>query len=444
MKHLAMKKVPRYTSYPTAPHFGVLTGHDYKAWLKKINKEDSISLYVHIPFCEQLCWYCGCNTKITSKYDPISKYVSNLCKEIKSIAGSLPTKMNVSHIAWGGGTPTKLSPPDFKRISDLLFSKFNVLEGAEISVEIDPRTLSGKMIKTLGACKVNRASFGVQDFDKGVQEAINRIQPYEVTANVVSELRDAGVTNLNFDLIYGLPLQTEETIRETITKTKYLLPERVALFGYAHVPWMKKHQLLLERHHLPTAEERLRLVNLATNELEKAGYVKIGLDHFALPTDSMAMHWKQGTLKRNFQGYTVDSAKTLIALGASSIGKLPNAYIQNHTSVKDYNDAIENTGYATLKGIALTKEDRLRSEIISSLMCTLSVDLDTACKIHGIDIVSLSADSAKVKAYVSEGIVEMEDNRIEVTLKGRPYVRLIAACFDSYLDKGAAKHSSAI
>tara|TARA_R110000868_G_scaffold190862_1_gene434714 strand:- start:15432 stop:16766 length:1335 start_codon:yes stop_codon:yes gene_type:complete len=444
MKHLAMKQVPRYTSYPTAPHFGVMGAGEYSKWLQSIDKDIPVSLYVHIPFCEQLCWYCGCNTKITSKYAPIESYVDHVIKEIDSVVASLPAKMKVSHIAWGGGTPTKLTPPDFKRISDKIMSSFDVLTGAEIAVEIDPRTLTDDMVETLGACGVNRASFGVQDFDAGVQEAINRIQPYNMTKRVVESLRAVGVSSVNFDLIYGLPLQTEETIIDTVEKTKSLMPDRIALFGYAHVPWMKKHQLLLERHHLPTTEERLVLVERATRELVSAGYVQIGLDHFALPTDEMAIHWKEGTLNRNFQGYTVDRAQTLIAFGASAIGKLPNAYIQNHTSVKDYNDAVHKTGYATNKGVELNAADKLRADIIGSLMCTLSVNLKDVCNAHGVDIESLAFDSAKVEEYIPTGIVKMSGDCIEITKEGQPYVRLIASCYDSYLESGKAKHSAAV
>lgn len=444
MKHLAMKQVPRYTSYPTAPHFGVLTSAVYKTFLAKQDVNKSISLYVHIPFCEQLCWYCGCNTRITSKYSPIAEYVKSVMTEIEHVVDALPAKMDVSHIAWGGGTPTKLESGDFKKLSDFIHTKFNVLPDAEIAVEIDPRTLKDDMVQMLGECGVNRVSFGVQDFDLGVQEAINRIQPYEMTRDVVEKLRAVGVKSVNFDLIYGLPLQTKETIVDTVDKTKSILPDRIALFGYAHVPWMKKHQLMLEKHHLPTTDERLVLVKTATDALVKAGYVRVGLDHFALPHDEMAIKWQQGSLGRNFQGYTTDEAETLIGFGASAIGKMPECYVQNHTSVKDYNDAIREVGFACHKGVALSEDDRIRADVITSLMCALSVDLNEVAVNHGVEVEYFDSSLSKVAEYVADGIVRVEGVVVSIPAEHQAYVRLIAACFDSYLETGKAKHSMAV
>jgi oxygen-independent coproporphyrinogen-3 oxidase len=440
-------RVPRYTSYPTAPHFhpGV-TGETYGGWLGEMDPKLELSLYLHIAFCAEMCWFCGCHTKITKRYGPVAAYMEALWREIELVADALPTRMTARHIHFGGGSPTILKSADFVRTLDLLKSRFLLKDGAEIAVELDPRTADEAYVKAMAGAGVTRASIGVQDLDPKVQQAINRIQPYEVTERVVGWLRQYGVPEVNIDLIYGLPHQSVDGLLETIdTSIKGFAPRRVALFGYAHVPWMKKHMRLIPDETLPDTETRWKQYELGCKMLtETHGYVQIGLDHFAAPDDAMAIALNTKKLHRNFQGYTTDSASTLIGFGASGIGSLPQGYVVNEGEVHAYQRSIAEGKLTTSRGIAISDDDRLRREIIERLMCDLEIDLDMVAGRHGISASHFEAELAALAPLQADGLVQVDGNRISVTPDGRTLVRAVCAAFDRYLKAGEQRHSKAV
>ncbi len=440
-------RVPRYTSYPTAPHFhpGV-TGETYGGWLGEMDPKLELSLYLHIAFCAEMCWFCGCHTKITKRYGPVAAYMEALWREIELVADALPTRMTARHIHFGGGSPTILKSADFVRTLDLLKSRFLLKDGAEIAVELDPRTADEAYVKAMAGAGVTRASIGVQDLDPKVQQAINRIQPYEVTERVVGWLRQYGVPEVNIDLIYGLPHQSVDGLLETIdTSIKGFAPRRVALFGYAHVPWMKKHMRLIPDETLPDTETRWKQYELGCKMLtETHGYVQIGLDHFAAPDDAMAIALNTKKLHRNFQGYTTDSASTLIGFGASGIGSLPQGYVVNEGEVHAYQRSISEGKLTTSRGIAISDDDRLRREIIERLMCDLEIDLDMVAGRHGISGSHFEAELAALAPLQADGLVQVDGNRISVTPDGRTLVRAVCAAFDRYLKAGEQRHSKAV
>jgi oxygen-independent coproporphyrinogen-3 oxidase len=437
------RPVPRYTSYPTAPHFHAgIDAAAYRAWLGAVGDEASLSLYLHVPFCQRLCWYCGCHTKLARRYAPVADYVRLLEAEIGLVAAALPGRPPVRQIHWGGGTPTVLTPQDFARLTEVLHRHFAV-DAAEVAVEIDPRTLTRAMARTLAACGVVRASFGVQDFSPQVQEAINRVQSFEETAAAVDRLRDAGIASVNLDLMYGLPHQAVADVVRTVDLAVRLAPDRLALFGYAHVPWMKKHQRLIEDSALPNGAERFAQAEAAAVRLAAHGYRRIGLDHFARPEDGMAQALAAGRLRRNFQGYSVDEGEVLLGFGASAIGSLPQGYVQNAVPLNLYGEAIESGRLPTARGIALAPEDRLRRAVIERLMCDLAVDLDAVTGAPGA-AGRFAAELAALRGMEAEGLVEIAGPRVTVTEAGRPLVRTVCATFDAYLDRGAARHSRAV
>jgi oxygen-independent coproporphyrinogen III oxidase len=321
-------RVPRYTSYPTAPHFTEAVGSDrYVEWLGELKPGQDVSLYFHIPFCDTLCWFCGCHTKIVRNYKPVTEYIKVISKEISLISSRVSGRVKASHIHWGGGSPTILTGDDWRQIMDWIGKHFDIASDAEIAVEMDPRDTTEEYVKALAGAGVNRASIGVQDFDPEVQKAVNRIQSFETTERVVGWLRDHGITGLNMDLMYGLPHQTTERVVSTVDQAVTLAPQRIALFGYAHVPWMKAHQKLIDADTLPDTAARWDQAQAAANRLVEAGYEAIGLDHFARSDDSLAKARRDGRLHRNFQGYTVDEAPVLLGFGASAIGSLPQGYV---------------------------------------------------------------------------------------------------------------------
>jgi oxygen-independent coproporphyrinogen-3 oxidase len=439
------RPVPRYTSYPTAPHFHPGIGAPvYRRWLGELDPAEPISLYLHIPYCRELCWYCGCHTRATRRYGPLGDYRDGLMAEIDLVARALPGRMRVGHLHWGGGTPTILSPEDFLGLQERLRERFDIDPAGEIAIEIDPRNLEQPMIAALAEAGLTRASLGVQDFDPEVQRAINRWQPYDMTAAAVEALRAAGIVNLNFDLIYGLPRQTVASIIDTVDRAVALAPQRVALFGYAHVPWMKAHQRLIPEDTLPNGPERWAQAMAAAQRLQAAGYRWIGLDHFALPSDSMAVAAAGGRLQRNFQGYTTDSSQTLIGLGASAIGALPQGYVQNSTDIRVWSAAVLGGQPAVVRGIALDADDRLRRHVIERLMCDLAVDLDQAACSFGQESGYFDAERAQLDALVADGLIEFDGRRIVLTDLGRPLMRLVAAVFDRYLEPAAGRHSRAV
>jgi oxygen-independent coproporphyrinogen III oxidase len=437
--------VPRYTSYPTAPHFhsGIGSGQ-YRDWLSELGTKSTLSLYVHIPFCDRLCWFCGCTTKQTLRYDPVTTYLDFLKREIDKVGELTRNGPTVTRLHFGGGSPTMLQPDDLIALGSHLRSAFRFSEDAEICVEIDPNDMDETRLDALAGIGLTRASLGVQDFDPGVQETINRIQTFDTTRHVVDSLRARGVHSLNLDLLYGLPRQTCETLASSIEQALQLDADRLALFGYAHVPWMKKHQTLIDESLLPGHEERIEQSTLAARMLRCAGYASIGIDHFAKPDDDLAIAAKDGYLHRNFQGYTDDTASALIGLGASSISQLPQGYVQNSPATGDYQRRIENDGLAVVRGVALSPEDRMRAWVIERLMCAFEFSREELRRRFGPLSAEVDAEASKLADLENGEIFEQLTDRFRITESGRPYARLVASRFDTYLSNGAARHSAAV
>ncbi|TMI98438.1 MAG: oxygen-independent coproporphyrinogen III oxidase [Alphaproteobacteria bacterium] len=431
----AEQAAPRYTSYPTAPHFTAAVGPEtYAGWLEELPDEATLSLYLHVPFCAELCHYCGCHTKVVRRREPIEAYAGLLEREVDLLAART-AQQTVTSIHWGGGTPSMLGPDRLIALSDRLAAAFNCAP-AEHAIELDPRHIDRPLVQALGKIGVTRASLGVQEFAPHVQHAIGRIQPFEQVAAGVGMLREAGIGNLNFDLMYGLPHQSADDIGRSISLAHQLTPSRIALFGYAHVPWLKTHQRLVDAAALPGASERLAQAEAAREMLVSLGYVPIGLDHFARPGDGLALAAAAGRLRRNFQGYTTDNADALLGIGASAIGGLPRGFVQNAPDIAGYARSVENGRLATVRGIAFTADDRQRGRIIERLMCDFAAELDD----FGVD----SAVAEALAPLAAEGLVTIDNRRVAMTQAGRPFVRLAAAAFDTYLGKGAARHSRAV
>jgi oxygen-independent coproporphyrinogen-3 oxidase len=401
------------------------------------------SLYLHIPFCRSMCWYCGCHTTITAHNEPIADYVGLLRQEIDRVAAEIAQPLDVDSVHFGGGTPTIVTPADFIALVSLMRERFALSPDAEIAVEIDPRTLSGGIAEALGEAGVNRASLGVQSFDPVVQKAVNRIQSEATTLETVERLRRAGVEGINFDLIYGLPHQSLSSCITTAEAAIAMRPDRFAVFGYAHVPSFKKHQRMIEESALPGSALRVEQAEAIARTLVSAGYVRIGLDHFALVDDSLARAQAAGTLRRNFQGYTTDTAETLLGFGASAIGRTPQGYVQNAVGLGVYAEAIAAGGLASAKGYRLSGEDRLRGEVIERLMCDFEVDIGAICLRHGAQPESLLSGNERLDALVEDGVVEVVDGTVRMRGEHRFLVRAAAAAFDAYLNQSGRRHSQA-
>lgn len=441
----AAQRLPRYTSYPTAPHFSeMVDARTYRHWLSQVPEDAEASLYLHVPFCRSMCWYCGCHTTITRHDEPILDYLEVLRREIAMVSCVPAHRLAVGHVHFGGGTPTLLRPEDFLALMDLLRLRFRLRPDAEVAVEIDPRTLARPMAAALGAAGVTRASLGVQSFDPKVQQAINRIQSFEQTAAVTDGLRAAGVSGVNLDLIYGLPHQTVASCIETVARCLDLRPDRFAVFGYAHVPGFKPHQRRIDEAALPGAAERHAQAEAIADALQGAGYRRIGLDHFAHPDDPMARALDAGTLHRNFQGYTTDGGDLLLGFGASAIGRLPQGYVQNAVVLGSYAKRVMAGELATLKGIALSEDDRLRAELIERVMCDFQVDVAAVCARHGRDAAGFLAELRGLDQLVSDGIAVREGGSVRVPEPARPLVRTVAACFDARLQVQARRHAPAV
>lgn len=439
----ADRPLPRYTSYPTAPHFGAVDADVYRGWLAALPADAETSLYLHLPFCRSMCWYCGCHTTITARDEPIARYLAALHEEIRLVADAVPGRLSARHVHFGGGTPTLMKPDQFVALMDALRERFTIEPDSEVAIEIDPRTLEPAMIDALAAGGITRASLGVQSFDPVVQRAINRIQTYEQTAAATEGLRGAGIRAVNFDLIYGLPHQSVASCLETVEQAVALAPDRFAVFGYAHVPDFKRHQRKIEEAALPGGAERHAQAEAIAEALVDAGYVRIGLDHFARPGDSLAQALSNGSLHRNFQGYTTDSCETLLGFGASSIGRLPQGYVQNAVLIGDYQRRIADGALAVSKGRACAPEDRLRAAVIERIMCDYRVDLGEVCARFGADPDQL-ADNAGLERIIADGVARREGNVIMLDEDARPLVRVLAAAFDEYLGRAPARHSRAV
>ncbi|WP_342363987.1 oxygen-independent coproporphyrinogen III oxidase [Terrarubrum flagellatum] len=433
------RRLPRYTSYPTAPHFGVeVDSNVYRRWLEELPAGISGSLYIHIPFCNELCLYCGCHTNVAHRYESVSQYRELLATEISKVGQHVGDALEIQSLHWGGGSPTILRPEDFLTLTDALRKTFRFAVDAETAIEIDPRTFTRDRAEALGQAGVTRASIGVQSFAPAVQRAVRRVQSLADTQRVVEWLRAAGVARFNVDLMYGLPHQTVRDTTESAIAALTLDPDRIALFGYAHVPWMKRHQALLPEESLPGAGERRRQFEEAASVFVGAGYVRIGFDHFAKPDDPLASRGSR--LRRNFQGFTTDEAPALIGLGASAISSLPQGYAQNVSSVAAYRKALAAGWLATARGVALTDEDRLRRDVIERLMCDLSVDLGAVCDMHGVDLSVFSIELESVAALARDGVASLSGARISISEGVRGLARVVGAVFDARLTQ-AGRHA---
>lgn len=441
----ADRPLPRYTSYPTAPHFAAgIDGADYAAWLAALPPEAPVSLYLHVPFCRSMCWYCGCHTTITAREAPVTRYLDALSREIDWVAEQIGHAPPARHVHFGGGTPSLMQPGQFVALMDRLHQRFRFDDMSEVAIELDPRTLAPAMTAALAEGGVTRASLGVQCFDPKVQRAINRVQSLAETAAATEGLRAVGIAAVNFDLIYGLPYQTLESCRDTVAQALTLLPDRFAVFGYAHVPDFKSHQRKIHAATLPGGAERHAQAEAIAALLQDAGYVRIGIDHYARRDDPLAIAARSGTLHRNFQGYTTDACDTLIGFGASSIGRLPMGYVQNAVRIDAYRDAVDRVGTAIARSCRFSEQDRLRGEIIERLMCDYSVNLPEICARHDADPTALIASASGLGALEEDGLITVRDGVIAVAPGARPLVRAVAAAFDAYLDRSPARHSRAV
>lgn len=439
------ERLPRYTSYPTAPHFNAgVDARTYADWLNALAPGTATSLYLHVPFCRSMCWYCGCHTTVALRDGPIVDYLAALRGEIALAAERLSGPLDVRHVHFGGGTPTILEPADFVALVALLRQRFAIHPQAEIAVEIDPRRLGPAMTAALATAGVNRASLGVQSFDPAVQKAINRIQSVEQTAAVVAGLRGAGIAAVSFDLIYGLPRQTLQSCLDTVEQCLSLRPDRFSIFGYAHVPEFKKHQRRIATADLPDGEERHAQALAMAESLAAAGYVRIGLDHFARPDDPMALALAQGRLRRNFQGYTTDPCEALIGFGASAIGRLPQGYVQNEVVIGRYAERVADGALPVAKGYRLTDEDKLRAELIERVMCDLAVDIDAVCAQHPVAPEVLEPALRKLDQLAREGVIDFDGSRVVLPEDARLLVRKVASAFDAHLDQPPRQYSRAV
>ena len=419
---------PRYTSYPTAVEFHEGVGKaEYAAHLDAASKrEGGIGFYLHLPFCEERCLFCGCNVVITKQRDIASRYLDHLVREIEHVGKHLRGKRPINQYHWGGGTPTYYAPDEMRRIHEAVCSQFEFEPGAEMAIEVDPRVTTQAHLEVLREFGFNRLSMGVQDFDESVQEAIGRIQPHAMTVELVQGARALGFESVNIDLIYGLPRQMPHGFERTLELVSDLRPDRIALYSYAHVPWIKGHQRKIVESELPPPPIKLGLYQSALDTFRKHGYRAIGMDHFALPDDDMTLAADAGTLGRNFMGYTVKHASDLIACGVSGIGEVGGAFFQNNRKLIDYERAIDSAGMAVDRGYILTDEDRVRRAVIASLMCTFRVDLAE----YDFDF---TRELAALRPMADDGLLSISGSCIQVSETGRLFVRNICMEFDEHL-----------
>jgi oxygen-independent coproporphyrinogen III oxidase len=433
--------VPRYTSYPTAVQFSDrVSGADYAAWLGELPNSADLSLYFHVPYCQALCWYCACATKAVRRYEPVSEYLAALHREIDNLSPLLPKRHSVRAIHWGGGTPTILRSDDIARLADHTRNAFRMDSGVDLAVEIDPRFLEAEQVDALNRGGITRVSVGVQDFDERVQAAVNRRQGFETTRRAVEMFRDIGIESVNIDLIYGLPLQTLASVETTIGQVLTLKPDRIAVFGYAHVPHRAKHQRCIDAASLPGVVERFQQRALIAQMLIAAGYQSVGIDHFALPADSLASR----PVRRNFQGYTSDDYDATIGLGATAIGCLPGGYVQNAVPVHDYIRRVGEKGLATARGVALGADDHMRAFVIERLMCDFTFSVDALDRKFGAAARYLSDEAREIIQNDRDGLVKATADGFACTELGRTFVRAICARFDAYWGAGSDRHALAV
>ena len=429
---------PRYTSYPTAPLFSPdFTARDFTKEIIDTNSasnESDFSLYFHFPFCESLCYFCGCNMMVSRDRRLIREYNEYLKKEIDSLAPLVSENRKVSQMHFGGGTPSYLFPEEIRDIGNFIKSRFNFAEDIEASVEIDPRGLTFEHLRAFREIGFNRTSFGVQDFTLRVQEAINRVQSEAITRQTVEWARQLGFQSVNLDLIYGLPFQTFDSFAETVEKIIDISPNRIAVFNYAHVPWLKKHQNVIPSEALPSPDERLNIFKMTIEKLIGAGYEYIGLDHFAKPDDELAIAQKNNTLYRNFQGYSTKAGCDVYAFGLSAISQFQNIYAQNLKNLKDYYKRVDEGLAATNVGYRMTFDDHVRKETIMQLMCHLEIDKRDIEAKFSINFENYFAEAIKkLEVFISDGLLENNSERIFIKGAGKLIIRNVAMCFDAHL-----------
>ena len=448
MQHAMQKyleeRLPRYTSYPTANVFANRVGGElYRDWLSELGPEDPVSVYVHVPFCRSMCWYCGCHTKITRQDTPLVNYRKALESELSMVARELKKELPLGHLHFGGGTPTIIGATAFRELMERIRGSFSFETDAEIAVEIDPRTFGEELSAALGEAGVNRASLGVQSFDLRVQEAIGRIQSADQTREAVALLRNNGITGINFDLIYGLPRQTRQSCRETVKLALEMQPDRFSVFGYAHLPGFKTHQKMINETELPGGLERHEQAEAIAETLLENGYRQIGIDHFALPGDELTKALEKGELHRNFQGYTTDPCETLLAFGASAISRLPSGFCQNEVSIGQYMQRIENGELAVMRGHVLSERDRLQARIIERLMCDYRLDFSEIPDMPENAAEKMVSENPVLGQIMQEGLIDARGSELEIQPHARFIVRKVASCFDDYLGSTGSTHSKA-
>ncbi len=442
------KPGPRYTSYPTANEFK--KDFDSSMLLQAFNRADSIykdknlSLYVHLPFCKSACYFCGCNVIYTSKEDKKDRYISYLQKELNMLAESMNTKREVIQFHFGGGTPTFFNATQLQQIMNMIRNIFiNFSNQCEISCEIDPRHFTQEQMKVLSDCGFNRVSFGVQDFDSDVQQQINRIQPFDIVRNSVELARKYGIKSINFDLIYGLPKQNEESFQDTLRSVLKLSPDRLAIFNYAHVPWVKKTMRKIDESSLPIPKQKLQILKNTISFLTSNGYDMIGMDHFAKKSDELCKAQRKGELRRNFQGYTTKGFSQTIGIGLTSIGEGVDYYTQNFKDMTSYEQALDNGILPVAQGIMLDLEDILRKEVIMGLMNNSKLDFDSISHEFSIDFhTHFEHELEQLKPMQDLELLEINDNSLEVTSTGKMLIRNIAMVFDTYLTNNLVKQFS--
>lgn len=430
------KPGPRYTSYPPAPYFSEAFGE--KEWREELAQTQAtdrdLSLYVHIPFCDTLCYYCGCNMVATRDYSKACNYLDFLLREIDAVAELTGQQRVVRQLHWGGGTPTYLKPADIARLATHLRERFNFSPEVEAGCEVDPRDLTREHVAALRAAGFNRLSVGVQDLDERVQRAVNRIQPETMIRDAITWMREDGFDSINVDLMVGLPHQNIESFARTLESVIEMAPDRLAVFGYAHVPWMKKHQKLIHEEDLPSFPVRLGLQMLVHDKLAKAGYVYIGMDHFAKPDDELVRAQRNKTLYRNFQGYTTHKDCDIYAFGASAISQTENVYAQNMKRLVDYQGHVDSGHLPTERGLRITREDKIRRDAIARIMCDMTLARKAFAQEWDIDFDAFFyAAFAQLSALEQDGLVVVSSAQIDVTELGRFFLRNIAMCFDPYL-----------
>ena len=436
-------RVPRYTSYPTAPHFRPSVGQaQFRDWIASIPAGGTISLYLHVPFCRRLCWFCACRTQGTQSEDPVRAYAETLISELALLTAAMAPGVRLSRLHWGGGTPTLMPADVIRRVAAAVLSAFPLAPDAEFSVEIDPNEIDDARMDALADAGLTRASIGVQDFDPEIQKVIGREQSFEETKRAVDMIRDRGIASLNADILYGLPYQDNRRIAASVQKLLALSPDRVALYGYAHVPWMAKRQVMIPAETLPDPQDRLGLFEVARELFLADGYDELGIDHFARPGDGLAAAQRAGRLRRNFQGYTDDTAPVLIGMGASSISRFPQGYAQNAPATGAHTAAIRQGRFSTTRGHAFSAEDIWRSRMIEALMCDFRIDAGEFIRDHGFTQDSLAQLFAPIARRFGT-MVQIDRSGLSIPMKGRALTRMIAQMFDSY-EMAASGHSTAI